>query len=169
MADAANRPIPYLSLDRPIVDDAGKPAIWFVEAFNNLVLRTGGQTTDAVAAVTTQAAVAQSQAAAVTAGAVPTSYTLDPADPLSYQAISLDTVQIIVAAHTRTEGATVTSLPGGLVTPAVGRPATYYVFYVTLGIYLASTNPADVTAVSGRLIGSISISAPPLINLAGIS
>ncbi len=157
------RGIPYLSADRPIVDPkTGKPATWFMQAMNDLILRTGGQAADKIAAAVSTAATAAAATAAVTAGAS-TGVVLDPVYPLSDQPSTLTQTIIVVAAHTRTEGGITTPMPAGA-TAAVDRGSTYYVYYTTPGDYLTTANAADISAPGVNLVGPYYAEPPALIS-----
>jgi hypothetical protein len=154
------RSIPYLSPGKRIVDDSGMLEPFFIQAWNDLVLRTGGQTTNAVSAATTAAQQANASSTAISAG-VPTGYTISPTQPLSYSMVSLTLAQIAVAAHDRTESGSTTAIPAGTVTDSVAVGLTYYVYYSVPGTYLATTDASVVTASgSNKLINTIYV-APP--------
>lgn len=163
--------IGFISLDRPIVDGDGKPTVEFIQAFNDLLNRTGGETSNVIAATVATAAVAQAAAQAVTAGAVPAGgYSLDPANPLSTSSVSLVLARIIVSTHTRIEGGVTTALPSAIAGDPVARGATYFVYYTVPGTYLTTTDANVVSNTPGaKLIGSIYVPNAILINRGDLS
>lgn len=156
------RVIPFLDTQRPIGSVNGNPIVlepWLIDAWNDLVRRTGGQTTDAVSGAVQLAAQSTATVAAINAGAVTTSFSLTPTQPLSAALLTATTSQIVVAAHTRSESGVDTEFPAGTVADAVTTGATYYVYYESAAphVYLATTDVAQITSTSAHLIGSLAV------------
>lgn len=159
------RKIPYLDTAQPIgrvVNGQLFPEAWFVDGWNDLLNRTGGQRTNVIAASTQVAVQASATATALAAGAVATGYVLTPTNPVSIT-YGGTTATLSVAAHTRDEGGVVTSLPAGSVADPVPRGATYYVYYDTPYVgaptYLATTNAADLVPASVKLVQTVAVPA----------
>ena len=162
------RPVPYISPGQRIVGETGAVEPWFIQAWNDLVLRTGGQTANAISAAAVAAQEASASSTAIQAG-VPTGYTVSPVQPLAYSKLSLTQARIVVVAHDRTEGWSTAAIPAGVVDDAVALGRTYYVYYAVPGTYLATTDASVVTAsASNKLIGAIFIPEPELIWLTGL-
>ena len=157
------RNIPYLDTAQAIgrvVNGRLVPEAWFVDAWNDLLNRTGGQTTNTIAVANVAAAQAQATTTALAAGAVTTGYVLSPSAPVTVS-YSSRTGRLIVAPHTRDEGGTITSLPAGSVVDPVPRGDTYYVYYdtpyVTAPTYLATTDPSLLVPASIKLIQTVTV------------
>jgi len=161
------RAVPFLDMRRPIGRINGAPFVpepWFVDAWNDLVRRTGGETSDAVAAIAAVSAQNTSQIAAVAAGAVSTDFSVSPSQPLSYSVYTETTAFIVIAAHIRIENGIATSFPAGTVTNAVARGLTYYVYYEVSApnVYLATTDVTLISGLAAQVINSIAVpSATP--------
>lgn len=146
----------------------------YVTAFNRLLERTGGATTDLVQAALESAKTAQATAEAAPVAAVaaydsgaPTTYTLNPANPISKTIISLTQARADVAAHTRTpSGMSPISLNAGSVT--IARGVNYSIYYVDptdaggAVTYLATEDPsvAGDYANGARLVGAAFVALP---------
>lgn len=158
------RPIPTLTMQRPIINvKTGAPTPWFAQAWNDMLLRTGGETVNAVAQSFAAANESAKTAEAIATGAIVTGYTLTPSSVLSDQPQSTIASIIAVREHVRSEGGLDTSMPAG-VTSAVQRGETYVVYYQTPGSYLASANSGEVAAdPANKVIGAIYIALPPLL------
>lgn len=159
------RKIPYLDTAQAIgrvVNGQMYLEAWFVDAWNDLLNRTGGQTTNVIAASTQVAVQAQATTTALAAGAVATGYVLTPSNPVTVS-FGASTATLSVAAHTRNEGGTVTSLPAGAVGDPVPRGASYFVYYDTPFVgaptYLATTDPSLLTPASVKLVQTVAIPA----------
>lgn len=159
------RKIPYLDTAQAIgrvVNGQLVPEAWFVDAWNDLLNRTGGQTTNVISAGTQVAAQASATATALAAGAVATGYVLTPTNPVSVT-LGGSTATLSVAAHTRDEGGVITSLPAGSVTNPVPRGAVYYVYYDTPYVgaptYLATTDASVLTPASVKLVQTVAVAS----------
>lgn len=159
------RKIPYLDTAQAVgrvVNGQVYLETWFVDGWNDLLNRTGGQRTNVVAASTQVAAQASATATALAAGAVATGYTLTPTNPVSVT-LSGSAAVLSVSAHDRNEGGTVTSLPAGSVADPVPRGAIYYVYYDTPYVgaptYLATTDAAVLTPASIKLVQTVAVPA----------
>lgn len=160
--------IPLIPATRAWFDPkTGKPTSEFARVIHDLVRRTGGQQTDAVADALSAASTATSTAAANSAGiTVPApggAVVLTPTNPLSYTASGILT-SVDVAQHTRT-GAGAAILAGS-VTVAY-RAATYYVWYRDLAnaggsvTFVAQLDLSTFDAGLGdRLIGTVYVPSP---------
>lgn len=157
--------IPLIPPTRPWFDPkTGKPTSEFARAFHDLVRRTGGQTTDAVAEAVSTAntaqATAQANSAGVTVPSVGGTVTLTPANPLSVTTSGI-IATINVALHTRSDAAL--PISAGLVTVSQ-RGVTYYVWYADASdaggavTFVAEQDLSTFTA-SDRLIGTIHVPA----------
>jgi len=161
--------IPLLPANRAWFDPAtGIPSPDFAKVVHDLVRRTGGQTTDAVANATAVAAVASSTSTANSAGVVVPApggtVSITPANPLDSTPQDATFPTITVAQHTRT-GAGAPILAGSVVN--VPRGLAYHVWYRDLAnaggvvTFVANTSLATFDASLGdRYIGAISVPAP---------
>lgn len=164
-----------IAMDRPIatITLSGKrveiyPTAEFVRAFNGMLQRVGGASTDLVdlALTTAQQAVAVVQATAAAAveaydAGDPPSYALSPANPIASANISATQALVTIAAHTRTpRGSAPIALNAGTVTIDRGAPCTvYYVDPTDAGgavAYLATTDPTVAAdyAAGARIVGA---------------
>lgn len=161
------RNIPYLHLGEAIIDPkTGVPTALFMQRINDILLRTGGETTDAIADLQSAASANVADAAVIKAG-VSLNFTLTPTQPLFVTVISSVAAKIGVAAHVRTESGVDTVFPAGMVGDAVIRDFTYYVYYraayVGVPIYFATTDAGTAADPINKLIGSIFAAAPQTI------
>lgn len=169
-------PISPLAVGRAIgyADIAGRraqvyPSPEYVRIFNALLQRTGGSTTDLIAASVEIAAQAKSAAesapvaaiAAYDAGA-PAGYTLSPAPPFSVVNINTSQAHVSVQAHTRTPtGLGAISLNASAAPVTIQRGNVYTIYYVDptdaggAVTYLATTDSAIAADYAGgkRIVG----------------
>lgn len=157
--------IPLIPATRAWFDPkTGKPTSEFARVIHDLVRRTGGQTTDAVAdavsTANTAQATAQANSAGVTVPSVGGTVTLTPASPLTVTTSGI-VATIFVEAHTRSDAA----LPISAGSIGVGlRGATYYVWYADATdaggavTFVAQEDLSTFTA-SDRLVGTIHVPA----------
>lgn len=169
-------PIPPLALGRPIgyVEFGGKranvyPSVEYVRTFNAVLQRTGGATTDLIAASVEIAAQAKSAAesapiaavAAYDAGA-PAGYVLSPSYPLSVVNVNSAQAHVSVLAHTRTRtGLALISLNASASPITISRGVTYTIYYIDptdaggAVTYLATTDSTIAADYAGgkRIVG----------------
>lgn len=172
------RPIGHVTLNGKRLDVY--PSHDFARAFNALLARTGGATSDLIAAVSVVAQQAASAAASAPLAAVqaydagaPSGYALNPAAPLSTQIDTRQLATVLVAAHTRTPtGMALISLNAGSV--QINRDEAVTIYYVDptdaggAVTYLATTDPAVAGdyGAGARIVGSAYV-APETTPLGG--
>lgn len=155
--------IAYPDMKQRFVDEKGYLTPSAHRMLVDLIRRTGGQTTNAIAEVQEQAARADAAVVAIKEGA-PTGYSLNPTDPLGYTLTSATQATITVAGHTRTGAGA--ALVAGSVAAAANRGETYFVYYDDAGnaggtqTFLATQDASILSAAGRRYIGPIAI--PPI-------
>jgi len=160
--------IPLLPSSRAWTNPDGTPTTEFAKVVHDLIRRTGGQTTDAVAEAKSTAGVASATSSANSAGVVVPApggtVTITPTNPLDSTPQDATFSTITIAQHTRT-GAGAAIIAGTVVN--VPRGLTYHVWYRDLAnaggvvTFVASDTLATFDASLGdRYIGAIAIPSP---------